>query len=272
MTASWRDGLVNAFPIPQDRVKQKNNSKKSHEDNADGHGNASPALAAADETAVLEEPNPLIFFELPAEIRNRIYCLVLFSKPGYRGADGRRKTSPTAMLAVSKRMHQEASYILYSTASFRIFPLQEFTSTPVVHELRPMYRAMVTKLEMVVGSSWTSPPKTWRVSKLLAKRLSRLSAVSTLRVFVQLDPSLPIFAKYRISLDFYTDFCGALLHDVLACMPQLKAVHVDGNPGVDTTGPLVSRLVREAEAKGKSYTIGPNKALATPEGMQRVFC
>jgi len=134
-----------------------------------------------------------------------------------------------------------------------------------------MYRAMVTKLEMVVGSSWTSPPKTWRVSKLLARRLARLSAVKTLRVFVELDPSLPMFEKYRVSFDFYTDFCGSLFRDVLSTMPQLKVIELDGNPGVDTTGPLVSRLLAEAEAKGKTCIIGPTKLLTTMTGRKPVF-
>lgn len=134
-----------------------------------------------------------------------------------------------------------------------------------------MYRAMVTKLEMVVGSSWTNPPKTWRVSKLLAKRLSRLEAVQTLKVFVELDPSLPMFEKYRISPDFYTDFCGELLRDVLLCMPQLTHIEMNGNPGVETSGPLVSRLLKEVDGKGKTCTVGPTKPLATQAGVRMVF-
>lgn len=261
MPASWRDGLVNAFPAPQDRVKLKKGSKKQIE-------NTSTAIADADDTASIGDPFP--FFELPAEIRNRIYHLVLFSTRGYRGADGRKK-SRTSILVTSKRMHQEASFILYSSLSFRIFPLQDFAPVPVIQELRPMYRAMVTTLEMVVGSSWTSPPKAWRVSKLLAKRLGKLSAVQTLKIFVELDPSLPMFDKYRVSPTFYTDFCGNLLRDVLATMPHLKAIEMDGNPGVDTTGPLVSRLFDEVEKKGKSCTLGPTKPMASATGFKLVF-
>ncbi|EXJ92037.1 hypothetical protein A1O3_00587 [Capronia epimyces CBS 606.96] len=265
MPPSWRDGLVNAFPIPQDRVrtKAKRALKQEHNDE-----NLSPVSNQADEEVPMGKRFP--FLELPAEIRNRIYSLVLFSKLGYRGADGGKKRR-TSILAVSKKVHQEASYILYSSLSFRIFPLQDFTPAPVIQELRPMYRSMVTKLEMVVGSSWTSPPKTWRVSKLLARRLGRLSAVQTLKVFVELDPSLPMFEKYRVSYDFYTDFCGDLLSEVLAAMPHLTALEMDGNPGIDSTGPLVSRLLAEAENKGKMCTLGPTKTLATPAGLRPVF-
>jgi len=261
MPVSWRDGLVNAFPIPQDRVKLKKVAKRRYEKTI-------TAPTEADEAVLIGGTFP--FFELPAEIRNRIYRLVLFSKPGYRGPDGRRK-SRTSILAANKKIHQEASYILYSSLSFRIFPLQDFTPVPVIQELRPMYRSMVTKLEMVVGSSWTNPPKTWRVSKLLAKRLGKLSAVQTLRIFVELDPSLPMFEKYRVSFDFYTDFCGDLLRDVLATMPHLAVIELDGNPGIDTTGPLVSRLITEVEGKGKTCTLGPTKPLATSAGLQLVF-
>ncbi|KAL2423999.1 hypothetical protein ABEF95_005534 [Exophiala dermatitidis] len=263
MPPSWRDGLVNAFPIPQDRKKTKRALKQEL-----NNDNVPTTVMESVEDGPLGKPFP--FFELPAEIRNRIYRFVLFSKPGYRGADGRKK-SRTSVLAVNKKMHQEASYILYSWRTFRIFPLQDFTPVPTIQELRPMYRAMVTKLELVVGSSWTSPPKSWRVSKLLAKRLGRLEAVQTLNVFVELDPSLPMFEKYRISFDFYTNFCGNLLRDVLIAMPHVKALNIDGNPGIDSTGPLVSRLLAEAESKGKICTLGATKTIATPAGLKPVF-
>ncbi|EXJ93798.1 hypothetical protein A1O1_02191 [Capronia coronata CBS 617.96] len=263
MPPSWRDGLVNAFPIPQDRLKTKNKKLLQQGVHLENVSNTSEE---GDEALPPGKPFP--FLELPAEIRNRIYRLVLFSKPGYRGADGRKK-SRTSILAVSKKVHQEASYILYSSLSFRIFPLQDFTPVPTIQELRPMYRAMVTQLELVVGSSWTGPPKSWRVNKVLARHLGRLSAVQILKVFVQLDPSVPMYEKYRISFDFYTDFCGNLLHDVLVAMPHVTALVIDGNPGIDTTGPLVSRLLAEAKSEGKVCTLGPNKTLSTPTGLKK---
>jgi hypothetical protein len=80
-----------------------------------------------------------------------------------------------------------------------------------------------------------------------------------------------MFEKYRVSFDFYTDFCGALFRDVLATMPQVSLIEVDGNPGVETSGPLVSRLLAEAEAKGKTYILGPTKSLPTQTGVKSVF-
>ncbi|OCT44313.1 hypothetical protein CLCR_06219 [Cladophialophora carrionii] len=264
---SWKDGLVNAFPIPQDRGKRYS----SRRDKQNGSTLTEAASLVKTVGTLTLEGGPFPFFDLPAEIRNRIYHLILFSKPGYRLVDGRLRPCRTAIMAANKRTHQEAAYVLYSTTSFRIFSLQDFTPAPVIQELRPMYRAMVTKMEVTLGSSWTSPPKSWRVSKLLAKRLSKLSAVQTLKVFVELDPSLPMFEKYRVSLDFYTDFCGDLLRDVLLCVPQVTHIEMDGNPGVEATGPLVTRLLKEAESKGKTCTIAPTKALATPAGVKRTF-
>lgn len=212
---------------------------------------------------------PFSFLELPGEIRNRIYRLVLYSSAGSR-ADGRKK-SRTCILATSKRIHQEASYLLYSSASFKIFPLQDFVPVPVIQELRPMYRSMVTNLEIVLGPSWNSPPETWRVSKLLARRLRMLSALKTLRIFVELDPTIPELERYRISYDFYTNFCGNLIRDVLATMPHLKLIELDGNPGIDTAGPLVTRLLIEGEVKNITCALGPTKELTTPMGSKTVF-
>jgi len=264
---SWKDGLVNAFPVPKDRVKRYSSKKEKQ------NGITLTEIEALVETVrtLTLEGGPFPFFKLPAEIRNKIYHLILFSKPGYRLIDGRLRPCRTSIMSASKKTHQEAAYVLYSVMSFRIFPLQDFTPAPVIQELRPMYRAMVTKLEVTLGSSWTSPPKSWRVSKLLARRLSKLSSVQTLNVFVELDPSLPMFEKYRVSFDFYTDFCGELLRDVLISMPQVTHIHVNGNPGIEATGPLVTRLLKEVEAKGKTCTIGPTKALATTAGVRRMF-
>ncbi|OAL40589.1 hypothetical protein AYO20_00325 [Fonsecaea nubica] len=268
MPPSWKEGLVNAFPIPHDRTKLRYTSKKDK-----NNVTISSELVSVVESlgTISLEGDPFPFLDLPAEIRNKIYHLVLFGKPGYRLVNGRLRPTRIGIMLANKRTHREAAYILYSTSSFRIFPLQDFTPAPVIQELRPMYRAMVTSLEMVVGSSWTSPPKTWRVGKLLAKRLSKLSAVHTLKVFVELDPSLPMFEKYRVSLDFYTDFCGDLLRDVLACMPHVSHVEMSGNPGIDTTGPLVSRLLKEVEFKGRTCTLGPTKAITTPAGVKLAF-
>ena len=78
-----------------------------------------------------------------------------------------------------------------------------------------------------------------------------MGLVQTLKVFVEIDPSHPVFAKFRVSHGFYTEFCGGLLRDVLKAMPKLHAVQISGRPSVQVDGPLVSRLRQEVEAQGK---------------------
>jgi len=51
-----------------------------------------------------------------------------------------------------------------------------------------------------------------------------------------------MFEKYRVSKDFYTDFAGGLVRDVLEALPQVVVVQVGGNEGVDVGGPLVGRV------------------------------
>ena len=84
--------------------------------------------------------------------------------------------------------------------------------------------------------------------------LKRLK-VTTVRVFVAFDPSLPVFAMHRISEGFYTEFCGNLLGDVLEVV-ACEFVELDGNGGVDCNGPLVRRLRGEAEEAGKEVRWG----------------
>lgn len=85
----------------------------------------------------------------------------------------------------------------------------------------------------------------------MVRVLGSMASVQTLMVFVEVDPSHPVFAKFRISHGFYTEFCGGLLRDVLKAMPRLKVVQISGRPSVQMDGPLVSRLQREVEAQGR---------------------
>jgi len=99
----------------------------------------------------------------------------------------------------------------------------------------------------------------------MARVLGSMTSVQTLMVFVEVDPSHPIFAKFRISHGFYTEFCGGLLRDVLKAMPRLKVVQIAGRPSVQMDGPLVSRLRREVEAQGRILKWGDMKRTAFVE-------
>jgi len=94
------------------------------------------------------------------------------------------------------------------------------------------------------------------VNKPLACVLSGLAALTALSIFVEIDPSHPVFAKFGVSHDFYTDFSGDLLRDLLDAMPQLKTVQIEARPSVRMDSPLVTRLRKEAEEKGKIVRLG----------------
>lgn len=264
---NWRDGLVEAFPIPEDRRPGwKRRARKAAVEAAEAEAiEVSEALSRLDLSTIPSEP--FRFLDLPSELRNRIYDYTLFSKPAYRDAKGRRRSSRLAALLVSKQMHDEAAYILYSTTKFPLFFVQAFETPPLVSELSPRYHPYVANLKMTLGPSWTDPPKHWKTTPRLARCLKRLTAVQTLRVFVEFDPSHPAFEKYRKSYSFYTDFCGDLLGDVLEAMPQLRYVELDGNSGVDVNGPLVGRLRQEAEEEEKEITWGKQAGWAHKHGV-----
>ena len=237
---AWAEGLTESFPIPIDHLSPEEQQALD--------------LSIDDEPATSDET--VNFLALPSELRNRIYYLVLFSKPEYRRKNGKRRSTRLSILLANKRIHDEATYVLYTRQSFRMFALQDFNPKPSIADLPPHYQKLVTNLELTLGSSWTKPPKDWKVGRALAKCLAGLDAVQTLRIFIELDPSHPVFARYRISLNFYTDFCGELLSDILGAMPQLQFIELDGNPSVQKDGPLVTRLHEEADARGKTVKWG----------------
>src|SRR5690349_21133715 len=103
MTANWRAGLVNAFPVPQDRrlAKVKRKFPARHNENIP------IPVEKVDETPL--DVEPFEFFGLPGEIRNRIYRLVLFAKDTARGPfDEPPIHGRTSILRATKKLHQES--------------------------------------------------------------------------------------------------------------------------------------------------------------------
>ena len=120
-------------------------------------------------------------------------------------------------------------------------------------------------LEFRVGPGWSTPPKGWDLGDAApapgdtsekekketrltpaALALQNLISLSYLTVFVECDPSDPIFKGFRISENFYTGFCCRLLSRIFELVPlEGKKVGVDigMNPGVRVEGRLVQGLV-----------------------------
>ncbi len=262
MASVWHDGLVEAFPVPEAVIHNPSLETETVEQ-------AIRALTISQPSLQLPVVSPFPFFSLPAEIRNGIYVLVLFSTSSAgKSSPGRRL--PSSLFLTSSQTHREASYIFYTSHSFRIFPLQEFKPLPTVSELPARYRCLATNAELILGPGWTAPPKSWKVTHRIAKILRQLCQVRCLRVFVEIDPSHPVFARFRVSHAFYTDFAGNLLKDVLVAMPQIEFVQLDGNPSVQMDGPLVSRLRSEIEAQERVVEWGKDRgwSAADRSGLQ----
>jgi hypothetical protein len=209
----------------------------------------------------IEEIVPFRFFDLPSEIRNKIYSLILFSPRRINPRTGIAKpplaSHRLSLFLTSRLVHDEAAYLYYSTQTFRIFPIQDYSKLPTVRALSRRYRPFVTTIELVLGSSWTAPPKSWTVNNGLG--LQDMKTARTLKIFVQCDPSHPAFEGFRISRDYYTWFSGELLRQILKALPSLVQVEFDGNPSVEQNGSLMSRLLLETRQAKKKALWGPNR-------------
>lgn len=213
---------------------------------------------------------PFRFFDLPSEIRLRIYSFVLFTPRRKRalrpnGSVGASSKNPPispsshriALFLVSRRMHDEATHYFYSHLIFRLFPIQDYCRTPTVRFIPYTYLPSITSAELILGSSWTDPPQSWIVNRGLG--LEEMTGLHTLRVFIECDPSHPVFEGFRISKNFYTDFAGGLLQQVLKRLPNLVNVEFDGNPSVRKSDDLMRRLLHETRAAKKKIMWGPQR-------------
>lgn len=217
-----------------------------------------------------KETIPFRFFDLPSEIRLKIYDFILFGSR--RKAAARRngnvgsssKNKPLAPLShrvslflACRRIHDESAALFYSVQTFRVFPIQDYSRLPTLSSLAPSYRPMINKIELILGSSWTAPPKSWKVTDRLGLR--QMGRVRTLKVFIQCDPSHPVFEGFRISNNFYTGFAGDILKQMLQQLPHLYQVEFDAWPSVQKNGALMSRLISEVRAAGRKILWGPER-------------
>ena len=196
------------------------------------------------------------FFDLPFELRYKILGYVLVSNqvidldPIFVYSARER----LFLFLVSKGFHSDASYVFYSSHTFRIFPTNgRFfgnKTRPLLARLPSHYQRSLVSLELRLGPGWTCPPGSWRVNDALG--LESMVAVRFLKVFVEVDPSHDFFRGFRVGKDFYTRFSTELLEQIIERLPALERVELDGWPSVMREGPLMRRLVDVARASGKT--------------------
>lgn len=214
--------------------------------------------------------SPFRFFDLPSEIRLQIYGFVLWStgrkdsaRPsGNVGSSSKNKplaplSHRLALFLACRRLHDEAAALFYSVQTFRVFPIQDYSRQPTLASLGISYRSMIGKIELILGSSWTAPPKSWRVTNRLG--LTQMTGVRVFKIFIQCDPSHPWFEGFRISNDYYTGFCGGLVHQILEQLPNVGHVEFDAWPSVQKNGALMRRLLSEVRTAGKKIYWGPER-------------
>ena len=201
------------------------------------------------------EQHPFRFFDLPSELRYRIFQAFLLQD---RTLDLSPENHDTAadrlnLFLTSRQVHDEAYPIFYGGHTFRIFPTHpRFYGSKVrsiLVRLSPRYRAAIHSLELRLGPGWSKPPRTWTASERL--RLRECTSVQNMIVFVECDPSHQIFRGFRVSKEFFTEFSADLLGALIDRLPALDRITFDRYPAVKREGELMTRLQHVVEEKGK---------------------
>ncbi|KFX87905.1 hypothetical protein V495_05792 [Pseudogymnoascus sp. VKM F-4514 (FW-929)] len=207
---------------------------------------------------------PFRLLDLPTELRLKIYALVFHSFPDVIDLDEdnyRNIHRKLSILYASRQIHGEASHVLYSSRTFRVFPCNGrfFKSKrPLLARLSPRCRSSISSLELRLGPGFASPPKSWAVTDSLG--LKDATNVRILKVMVQVDTSNPMFNGYRargLGDTFYEDFSKTLIEKILEAVPSINEVQLDAWPSIEKDGPMISGLMSVVKQHQKVISWGP---------------
>jgi len=215
------------------------------------------------------------FFDLPAEIRLRVYELVLV-QPGKAvdlEPENYRNVRPRlTCFLVCHRMHYEAYPIFYGSPQqpMRLYPMSArfwHTKKPLLARIGPTYRSAVHTLDLTLGPGWSKPPRCWHVGPVLG--LEDCTSLRRLKIFIECDPSSEVFEGFRghgNTKDTYKIFCLGILQGIFAQVPSLETVELDGFEAVERDAPLVRGLVNAITTAGKRIAWGPKRGWRTETG------
>ncbi|KAK0624524.1 hypothetical protein B0T17DRAFT_590430 [Bombardia bombarda] len=224
---------------------------------------AADSAEVADKKAA--KPKPFRLMDLPSELRNKIYSFYFSEIEGVIDLDygnHKRIHKKLCILKTCRMIYYEASYVFYSTHTFRVFPTSSGrflkTKKPLLARLNSRQRSLITSLEVRLGPGFGhQPPRGWVVNPALG--LPDCVNLRRLTVYVECDPSDGIFNGFRKADGFYENFCSNLLKDVLNELPPLNRVYFDAWPSVKKSGGMMRSLLDVAMRLGKKIYWGPDR-------------
>ena len=121
---------------------------------------ASEASDEYDETPAKKKPSYFRFFDLPSELRIRIYeyALVVPRTIDLDPTNYRKIAPRLEIFETCRQMHEEAYRIFYSQHTFRLFSVTgRFFNTKqqLLARLPAKYRREITSLQLRLGPGWS---------------------------------------------------------------------------------------------------------------------
>ncbi|KAI5247595.1 hypothetical protein E4T43_01903 [Aureobasidium subglaciale] len=215
------------------------------------------------------DKKPFPFFDLPSELRIKIYQYVLFidhaSVVDLDVFNDRRIAPRLTCFRACRRMHEEAYPVFYGSPQrpFRLFPTggnMYRYKKPLPELLTPTYRGAINTMELRLGPGWERVPKSWYTGPTVG--LTDCVSLRNLKVFVQIDPTDATFKGHHGKGNdqfTYMNLSVGWLQAVLEQAPSILKVEIDSWEGVDINSPMLNALASVVLTADKKLTWGPQR-------------